>query len=127
MICALRNETLENYACARRTDIFFRSIEWLRCMSLTGQPEITRDDLKQMVAVTGRISGRDIGSVISQVKQVLIARALPQERLLQFGRTICRAAVRLCRSAAVFFGAVALVFLFCFSFMKAFVSPSLCS
>src|SRR5439155_9868528 len=29
---------------------------------LTGQPEITRDDLKQMVAVTGRISGRDIGS-----------------------------------------------------------------
>src|SRR5262249_57547080 len=38
---------------------------------LTGQPEITRDDLKQMVAVTGRISGRDIGSVISQVKQGL--------------------------------------------------------
>src|SRR5947209_12278147 len=34
---------------------------------LTGQPEIRRDDLKQMVAVTGRISGRDIGSVISDV------------------------------------------------------------
>ena len=29
---------------------------------VTGQPEITRDNLKRMVAVTGRISGRSIGS-----------------------------------------------------------------
>jgi Cu/Ag efflux pump CusA len=37
--------------------------------AVTGQPEITRDDLKRMAAVTGRISGRDIGSVIAEVKQ----------------------------------------------------------
>jgi Cu/Ag efflux pump CusA len=36
--------------------------------TITGQPQITRDDLKQMVAVTSRISGRDIGSVIREVK-----------------------------------------------------------
>ncbi|MDB5329820.1 MAG: hypothetical protein JWP03_971 [Phycisphaerales bacterium] len=37
---------------------------------ITGQPEITREDLKLMVAVTGR-SDRDLGSTIRDVKQVL--------------------------------------------------------
>jgi multidrug efflux pump subunit AcrB len=39
--------------------------------SVTGQPEITREDLKRMVAVTARISGRDLGSTIRDVKTVL--------------------------------------------------------
>jgi CzcA family heavy metal efflux pump len=39
--------------------------------SVTGQPEITREDLKRMVAVTARISGRDLGSTIRDVKSVL--------------------------------------------------------
>lgn len=38
---------------------------------ITGQPEITRDDLKQMVAVTGRITGRDLGSTIRDVTAIL--------------------------------------------------------
>ena len=37
---------------------------------LTGQPQIRRDDLKRMIAVTGRISGRDLGSVIRDVTEV---------------------------------------------------------
>ncbi len=36
-----------------------------------GQPEITRENLQQIVAVTGRISGRGIGSVIADVKTAL--------------------------------------------------------
>jgi CzcA family heavy metal efflux pump len=36
--------------------------------TLTGQPEITRDNLKRMVPVTGRISGRDMGSAVADVK-----------------------------------------------------------
>ncbi|MER3546258.1 MAG: transporter, partial [Rhodanobacteraceae bacterium] len=39
-----------------------------------GQPEIDRENLKRMVAVTGRISGRDLGSTIQDVKKVLDAR-----------------------------------------------------
>ena len=39
--------------------------------SVTGQPEITRDDLKRMVAVTARISGRDLGSTVADVKHAL--------------------------------------------------------
>lgn len=36
-----------------------------------GQPEITRSNLKRMVAVTGRISGRSMGAVIADVKAML--------------------------------------------------------
>ena len=39
--------------------------------SLTGQAQITRENLKQMIAVTGRISGRDMGSVIRDVQGAL--------------------------------------------------------
>src|SRR6185312_5097839 len=38
---------------------------------LTGQPEITRENLKTMVAVTARIEGRDLGSTIADVKQAI--------------------------------------------------------
>src|SRR5207244_10706096 len=38
---------------------------------LSGQPEIMRDDLKRMVAVTARISGRDLASTVSDVKGTL--------------------------------------------------------
>jgi CzcA family heavy metal efflux pump len=38
---------------------------------LTGQPEITREDLKTMVPVTARIEGRDLGSTVADVKQAL--------------------------------------------------------
>ncbi|HEX7326585.1 MAG TPA: efflux RND transporter permease subunit [Rhodanobacteraceae bacterium] len=37
----------------------------------TGQPEIDRENLQRMVAVTGRITGRALGSVMADVKQVL--------------------------------------------------------
>src|SRR5207249_2741418 len=40
-------------------------------LPLSGQPEIMRDDLKRMVAVTARISGRDLGSTVSDVKRAL--------------------------------------------------------
>jgi multidrug efflux pump subunit AcrB len=39
--------------------------------TIVGQPEIMRDDLKRMVAVTARISGRDLGSTAAEVKRVL--------------------------------------------------------
>ncbi|MEO8742490.1 MAG: efflux RND transporter permease subunit, partial [Lysobacteraceae bacterium] len=38
---------------------------------LRGQPEISRENLKRMVAVTARISGRDLGSTATDVKKVL--------------------------------------------------------
>ena len=49
---------------------------------LIGEPQITRENLKRMVAVTGRISGRDLGSVIGDLKQILV-----QEKILPAGCT----------------------------------------
>jgi CzcA family heavy metal efflux pump len=42
----------------------------------TGQPEITRDNIKNMVAVTARIEGRDLGSTVAAVKKMLDASGL---------------------------------------------------
>jgi multidrug efflux pump subunit AcrB len=39
--------------------------------AVTGQPEISRENLRQMVAVTGRIAGRDLGSTVGDVKTVM--------------------------------------------------------
>ncbi len=42
-------------------------------VSVTGQPEISRENLQPMVAVTGRIEGRGIGAAIADVRRVLDA------------------------------------------------------
>ncbi len=47
---------------------------------LTGQPQISRDNLQPMIAVTGRIEGRGIGGAIADVTQ-----ALAQPRMLPAG------------------------------------------
>jgi len=38
---------------------------------VTGQPEISRDNLQPMIAVTGRIEGRGIGAAVGDVRRVL--------------------------------------------------------
>lgn len=79
---------------------------------VTGQPEITRDDLKRMVAVTGRISGRDIGSVITEVKQRLSRRGLvPAGVYYSLGGLYAEQQKAFAGLVAVFVGAAALVFL----------------
>ncbi|MDE2397391.1 MAG: efflux RND transporter permease subunit, partial [Burkholderiales bacterium] len=49
----------------------FRLREIAHVEVLTGQAEITRGNLKRMAAVTARIEGRDLGSTIAAVKQVI--------------------------------------------------------
>jgi CzcA family heavy metal efflux pump len=51
-----------------------------------GQPQITRDNLKRMVAVTGRISARSLGATIADVKRVLARPGLlPRGMYYQLG------------------------------------------
>ncbi|MDE2303910.1 MAG: efflux RND transporter permease subunit, partial [Sphingomonadales bacterium] len=40
-------------------------------VSVTGQPQISRENLEPMVAVTGRIEGRGFGAALADVRQVL--------------------------------------------------------
>ncbi len=50
-----------------------------------GQPQLTREDLKSMVAVTGRIFGRDLGSVMRDVRSAVSGVALPAGVYVQYG------------------------------------------
>ncbi len=53
-----------------------------------GQSEIDRENLKQMVAVTSRISGRDLGSTVSDIKNLLNRKlSLPSGVTLEYGGT----------------------------------------
>lgn len=50
-----------------------------------GTAELYREDLKQMVPITGRLEGRDMGSVIEDVKGVLASERLPVGYTTQIG------------------------------------------
>jgi CzcA family heavy metal efflux pump len=50
-----------------------------------GQPQITRENLKTMVAVTARISGRDMGSVMEDVKARIAKIGLPSGNYVEYG------------------------------------------
>ncbi len=82
-----------------------------RVVQETGQPQITRDNLKRMVAVTARISGRDLGSTIRDVKSVLDKKGLlPNVMYYELGGLYKQQQQAFRGLIAVFGAALALVF-----------------
>ena len=80
--------------------------------TLVGQPQIDRDDLKEMIAVTGRLSGRDLGSTIRDVQRVLATPGVvPAGVYSILGGTYAEQQAAFGGLMAVFGAAVALVFL----------------
>lgn len=54
----------------------------------TGDPELTREDLKSEIEVTARLDNRDIGSAINEIKTVISKNVpLPQGYYIQYGGT----------------------------------------
>jgi CzcA family heavy metal efflux pump len=79
---------------------------------LSGQPEITRDDLKRMVAVTARISGRDLGSTVRDVKRALArSGVIPNNVLHRFGGLYEQQQIAFRGLTLILFAAIVLVFL----------------
>jgi multidrug efflux pump subunit AcrB len=79
---------------------------------ITGQPQIMRDNLKQMIAVTGRISGRDMGSVIHDVKAAMKRPGLlPAGVYYSLGGLYAQQQIAFAGMLMVFAAAVMLVFL----------------
>jgi len=77
-----------------------------------GQPQITRDNLKRMVAVTGRISGRDMGSTVRDVKKILSQPGLlPADIRYELGGMYKQQQIAFRGLLVVFISALALVFL----------------
>ncbi len=78
---------------------------------ITGEPQITRDNLKRMVAVTGRISGRDMGSVIRDVEAALKQPGLlPAGVYYRLGGLYAQQQIAFAGLLVVFAAAVVLVF-----------------
>ena len=76
-----------------------------------GQPEITRNNLKRMVAVTARISGRSLGAAIADVKQVLARPGLlPKGMFHQLGGVYQQQQAAFRGLTVVLLAAIALVF-----------------
>ena len=77
-----------------------------------GQPQISRDNLKRMVAVTGRISGRDMGSTVRDVKEILRQPGLlPAGIRFELGGMYKQQQIAFRGLMVVFIAALALVFL----------------
>jgi CzcA family heavy metal efflux pump len=80
--------------------------------AITGQPQIARDNLKRMVAVTARISGRDLGSVIADVRQAMARPGLlPEGAYFALGGLYEQQQIAFKGLLTVFGAAAALVFL----------------
>jgi CzcA family heavy metal efflux pump len=79
---------------------------------LTGQPQIKRDNLKPMVAVTARIEGRDIGGTVGDVKVLLDKSNLfPQGTYYELGGLYAQQQIAFQGLTKVLIAAFALVFL----------------
>lgn len=79
--------------------------------TVQGQPEINRDNLKRMVAVTARIVGRDMGSTVGDVKRVLAQPGLlPAGMYHELGGLYAQQQAAFHDLTVVLLAAVALVF-----------------
>ncbi len=79
---------------------------------ISGQPQIKRENLKRLVAVTGRISGRSMGAVIADIEKVMATPdLLPKGMYHELGGLYQQQQIAFRGLMAVFAAAVGLVFL----------------
>lgn len=75
----------------------------------TGQPQVIREDLEQMVAVTARLEGRDLGSAMKAVRRAVTGMRLPASVRVEYGGLYAERQKSFRGLAAVFAAAVLLV------------------
>jgi CzcA family heavy metal efflux pump len=78
---------------------------------VSGEPEIARENLQRMVAVTARIEGRDLGSVAADVQKTLgNPGVVPNSVRFELGGAYAQQQIAFRALAAVFGAAIAAVF-----------------
>jgi CzcA family heavy metal efflux pump len=81
-------------------------------VAISGQPQIKRENLKRMVAVTGRISGRSMGQVMADIQTVMTTpNLLPKGMYYELGGLYKQQQIAFQGLMVVFAAAVGLVFL----------------
>ncbi len=99
----LRIEAPDGHGFALNRVASFREVQ--------GQPEVTRDNLKRLVAVTARITGRDLGAAIGSVRVALDKPgALPPGVYYALGGLYEQQQIAFRGLVAVLVAAIALVF-----------------
>ncbi len=74
-----------------------------------GQPQIARDNLRQMVAVTGRLEGVSLGTAMTEVKQTVAQISLPSGVYVEYGGLYNEQQNSMKQLAMIFVAAVLLV------------------
>lgn len=74
-----------------------------------GQPQIARDNLRQMVAVTGRLEGVSLGTAMTEVKQTVAQISLPRGVYVEYGGLYNEQQSSMKQLAMIFVAAVLLV------------------
>ncbi len=89
-----------------------------------GQTEIHRDGLRQTVAVTGRLEGKDLGSGISEIKSLLANDVkLPPGMTIEYGGVYQEQQASFRELAVALFLAVVLVFITLLIEFRSFTHP----
>ncbi|HEY8857472.1 MAG TPA: efflux RND transporter permease subunit [Rugosibacter sp.] len=84
----------------------------VQIVPISGQPQIRRENLKRMVAVTGRISGRSMGPVIADIQKAMATpKLLPKGMYFELGGLYQQQQIAFKGLMAVFVAAIGLVFL----------------
>ncbi|MGH8462357.1 MAG: efflux RND transporter permease subunit, partial [Stenotrophobium sp.] len=76
---------------------------------VSGQPQITRENLARMVAVTARLEGRDLGSAMVDVRATVAALKLPPSIRVEYGGLYAEQQASFRGLALVFVSALLLV------------------
>jgi multidrug efflux pump subunit AcrB len=106
------------------TGVFFRLDQVADIEYETGQTEINRDGLRQTVAVTGRLEGKDLGTGISEI-QSLLAREVkfPAGMTVEYGGLYKEQQASFRELALALFLAIVLVFITLLIEFRSFSHP----
>lgn len=103
---------LQNLPLYTPTGLTLRLQDVAQLIPVSGQLEVSREQLQRMVAVTARISGRDLGSVVKDVQAVILAKGfLPANVRMEIGGLYAQQQTAFHGLIIVFITAAALVFL----------------
>lgn len=118
-----RLEDLENLLLRKANGTSVRLGRVASITRIVGEPQITRENLETMVAVTGRIAGRDLGSVMRDVRARVAKMNLSRGTRVEYGG-LYREQQRSFRDLlGVLVASVALVFLLLLYLYERFAAP----
>ncbi|WP_410209914.1 efflux RND transporter permease subunit [Aquirhabdus sp.] len=113
---------LQNLPLRTSTGAIIHLQDVAQLVTVAGQSQINREQMQRMVAITARISGRDLGSAIKDVQAIVGAKGfIPNNARMELGGLYEQQQIAFRGLMVVFATAVALVFLLLLFLYERFV------